>query len=80
MSISITDDAVGKTVINAQGEKIGIVSEVRQGTAYVDPNPGVSDKIKAKLGWEDSDQTDYPLQEAAVESVTSDEIHLKSNL
>lgn len=80
MSISITDDAVGKTVINAHGEKIGIVSEVRQGTAYVDPNPGVSDKIKAKLGWEDSDDADYPLQEAAVDTITSDEIRLKSNL
>ena len=80
MSISITDEAVGKTVINAHGEEVGIVSEVRQGTAYIDPNPGLTDKFKAKLGWEDSDAADYPLQEAAVETVTDDEIHLRSNL
>lgn len=80
MSISITDDAVGKTVINAHGDEIGIVSEVRQGTAYVDPNPGISDKIKAKLGWEESGEKAYPLQEASVEEVAEDEIRLKSTL
>lgn len=75
-----TDDDVGKDVVNARGDKIGIVSAVDHGTAYVDPDPGMTDKIKAKLGWEDRDDDTYPLQEQSVETVTDDEIRLRSDL
>lgn len=80
MSTTLTDDAVGKDVVNAHGNKIGIVSRVDHGTAYVDSDPGLTDEFKAKLGWEDEDGTDYPLQEASIATVTDDEIRLRGDL
>lgn len=76
----ITEDAVGKDVVAADGEKIGIVSAVRHGTAYVEPDPGITDKLKAKVGWDDVDEEDYPLQEEAVDTVKADEIRLRRDL
>lgn len=80
MSTEITDDDVGKNVVDGRGDKVGIVSAVRHGTAYVDPDPSLTDEIKAKLDWEDTGEEDYPLQEAAVAAVTDDEIRLRDNL
>lgn len=77
MSTQLTDDAVGKDVVDADGDTIGIVSAYENGTARVDPDPGLTDKFKTKLNWEDSDGEDYPLQESAVETVTTDEIRVQ---
>ncbi|WP_276299170.1 PRC-barrel domain containing protein [Halorussus lipolyticus] len=74
-----SEDDEGKSVV-ADGEEVGIVSEVEHGTAYVDPDPGITDKIKAKLDWGERDEDTYPLQEQAVDSITDDEIRLRSNL
>ncbi|WP_323190189.1 PRC-barrel domain containing protein [Halostella sp. PRR32] len=80
MRSNITDDDEGKNVVNADGEKVGMVTEVRGGTAHVDPDPGVTDKIKSKLGWGDTNDDTYPLQEANVDAVTDDEIRLRRDL
>jgi hypothetical protein len=73
----LTEDDQGKRVVSSDGEKIGMISEVRGGTAYVDPDPGMFDTIKAKLGWEDVDEDSYPLQRSEVSEVTDDEIRLR---
>ncbi len=75
--MSYTDDDVGKTVVNAEGRTVGTVTAVRHGTAYVDPDPGMFDRVKAKLGWEDVDDDTYPLQENEVSTITDDEIRLQ---
>lgn len=77
---NITDTDVGKRVVNADGETIGMISAVRSGTAYVDPDPGLGDRIRTRLGWEDVNADDYPLDETAIESVTDDEIRLTQDL
>ncbi|RDI72554.1 hypothetical protein [Halopelagius longus] len=77
MQVEVTDSEEGKDVVNERGDKIGIVSEVRHGTAYVEPDPGITDEIKAKLGWGDVDDDNYPLQEARVREITGDEIRLQ---
>jgi len=79
-TVQITDDDVGKTVVDADGDQVGIVSAVRHGTAYVDPDPGITTKLKTKLGWEDRDDDGYPLQEPAVDTVTDDQVRLRSDL
>lgn len=77
----ITDDDVGKTVVDGDGDEVGIVSAVRHGTAYVDPDPSITTKLKTKLNWDDYDEDeDYPLQEASIDRVTDDEIRLRSDL
>lgn len=78
MAIDITDADEGKAVIDSNGNQVGVVKSVEHGTAYVDPDPGITDKLMSKLGWGDSDEEDYPLQEARIETVTDDEIRLGS--
>lgn len=80
MSVNITDDAEGKTVVDADGNEVGIVADVEHGTAYVNPDPGLTDKIKANLGWGDQDVDTYPLQEESIASVSDDEIRLRRDL
>jgi len=73
----ITDDDQGKRVITEDGDEVGVVSEVRGGTAYVEPDPGMMDSIKAKLGWGDADEDTYPLDNDDVMEVTDDRIRLQ---
>lgn len=80
MAHNITEDEEGKKVVNAAGDEVGRVVEVRHGTAYVDPDPGVTDKLLSKLGWADTDEESYPLQEESIDSITDDEIRIKREL
>ena len=80
MSAQFTDDDVGKTVVNANGEDVGIVAAIEHGTAHVEPDPGMFETIKAKLGWEGSGDESYPLQETAVAEITDDHIRLEGDL
>lgn len=75
----ITDDDEGKQVVDSSGRKIGMVTEVRSGTAHVNADPGLADKIRSKLGWNKADQDDYPLETDRIDSITDDEIRLKDN-
>ncbi|WP_458204665.1 PRC-barrel domain containing protein [Haladaptatus sp. NG-SE-30] len=78
MAVSeITDDEEGKKVVDQNGDQVGIVADVEHGTAHIEPDPGLTDKVKSKLGWGDRDEDTYPLQEEAVDSVTDDEIRLQ---
>ena len=76
----LTEQDEGKTVINADGEEVGIISGFRGGQAYVDPDPGITDKIMSKLGWQDADEDDYAREADHVEQVTDDEVHLSGDL
>lgn len=78
----ITEDDEGKTVVNADGDEVGMVTEVRGETAYVDPDPGLTDAIKSNLGWEDVDTDDYPLKDDRIAGVDEDddEIRLSRDL
>lgn len=75
---TLTDDDEGKPVVNSMGDEIGIVSEVHNGAAHVKPDPGITDKIKSKLGWDQADEESYHLEEDRIDTVTDDEIRLRS--
>ena len=77
---TVSESDEGKKIVNAHGDVIGIVSGVRGGTAYVDPDPGVTDKIMSKLRWSSTDDEDYPLNQSKIDAVTDDEIRLKRDL
>lgn len=77
---TITDDDEGKPVVNANGDKIGIVAAVEGGEAHVDPDPGITDTIRSKLGWEDTSADTYSLPTDSIEEVTDDEIRLGQNV
>jgi hypothetical protein len=67
-------------VVDAHAETVEMISEVRDGTAYVDMDPGITDSIRSKLGWGDADTDDYALNTNRIDTVTDDEDRLKSNL
>jgi hypothetical protein len=76
-----TDEDEGKTVINPVGEEVGIIELVENGTAYVEPHPNWTDRIKAHIGWEDEpDMSEQPLDEKYVEEVTDDRVVLRQDL
>jgi hypothetical protein len=75
---TVTETDVGKTVVNQQGEEIGMVSGFEAGTAYVDPDPGMTDRLKSKLGWDNIDEDSYPLDDEQVHSINEDEVRLRS--
>jgi hypothetical protein len=74
---TITQDDEGKDVVDAAGEKIGMIDEVEASTAYVDPNPSLTDRIKAALDWGDVDEGDYPLPAEQISEITDDEVRLR---
>lgn len=49
---------------------------MEHGNAYVDPDPGLTDTIRSKLGWGEADQDNYQLDAASIESVSDNEIYL----
>ena len=73
---TLSDSDEGKKVVNASGESIGRVVEVRGDTAHIDPDPGMTDTIKSKLGWGESDEETYRLQASRIDTVTDDEVRL----
>lgn len=75
----ITEDERAKRVVDEAGTEIGIVDDVDDGTAYVDPEPDVRGELKMRLGWGGDEQTTYPLRHDAVDEITDDEIHLREN-
>ena len=73
---TLSDSDEGKKVVDASSENIGRVVEVEGGTAHVDPDPGLTDTIKSKLGWGESDEETYRLQASRIDTVTDDEVRL----
>lgn len=74
--VTVDDSLEGKRVVSSDGEEIGLVSGVRSSTVYVDLDPGLGDRLLARLGWDDVDQRDYPVGADAIERVTGDAVHL----
>jgi len=75
MRSNITADDEGKTVVHGN-DTVGRVVEVRNDTAYVEPDPGVAETVKSKLGWADRDEDSVALDANAIEEVTDYQVRL----
>ncbi|HMB49102.1 MAG TPA: PRC-barrel domain containing protein [Natronoarchaeum rubrum] len=75
----LTDDAVGKTVVGANGKELGVVASVENETAHVDPNPSLAEQVMSTIGWEDADEEDYRVTEDMVDHV-DEEVVLQGDL
>lgn len=73
---TITQEDEGKNVVNSNGDQIGRVVNVEHGKAHVDPDPGLTDTVRSKMGWGDDDEEDYQLDASSVDTVSDSEIHL----
>lgn len=67
----------GNRVVDVDGTVVGRVDTVRDGIAYVDPEPTVADAVVAKLGWGAIDEQPYPLRGEAVATVSNEAIRLR---
>ena len=75
-----SDDDAGKTVKNASGKEVGIVSAVEGDSLHVKPEPGIADSIKAKLGWQTTSGETATISDHAIDHITDDAIHLSGDL
>lgn len=76
---TLTDDDVGKTIVDPTGDEIGTVTAVDEhaNAMYVDADPGLTERIKTALGWGDADEDDQRLDASHVDHVTDDEVRLE---
>ena len=74
---TFTEDDIGKSVENAVGDEIGVIADVDRETAYVDPEPGMINTIKAVFDWEGSADETVPLADDAVKNITADTVQLE---
>lgn len=79
MSPQISEEDEGKEVVHGT-DTVGRVVDVEHGTAYVDPDPGMTESIMSKLGWAERDEDTYPLQDDSIESISDDQIRLKESM
>lgn len=79
MAATLTDDEVGKKVVDAEGKELGIVAKVEGNRAFVDPNPSIAEHLMAKVGWEGEDEEDYVVTEDMLARV-GDEVILRGDL
>lgn len=74
---TLTKSDEGKKVVNANGNAIGSIIEVKDGVGYVDPDPELSDSIKANLGWGDKQlENTFRLDSSNIDTISGDEVRL----
>lgn len=73
----LTAEDEGKLVVASNGDEIGMIAEVRDGTPYVETDPNVFEKMKARFEWGEPGKDAYPLETADVAEVTDDEVRLR---
>jgi len=67
---------IGKHVVNADGDRIGVLANIEDGVGYADPEPGLADRVRSRLGWGQIEEDDYPIERSQVAEITADEIRL----
>ena len=77
MTARFTDEDEGKRVVDDQGNVVGRVVEVAGGAAHVDPDPGMTDPVRSKLGLGSADGDTFTVDESSVEAITDDEIRIR---
>lgn len=76
MRTHVTAEDEGKSV-TYEDDTVGRVVEVDDGTAYVDPDPSLTETVKSKLGWAEADEESFALDESSIATIDEDEIELE---
>jgi hypothetical protein len=77
-TISKSDE--GKEVRDANGELLGLVTEIDGEQAYIDPDPDLIDGIRTLVNQGDADEDALSVHEEAIDEVTDDAIHLEESI
>lgn len=73
----LSEDDEGKKVVSGDN-KMGMITEVEGDVAYVNPDPGLMDKINSRFGSTKKDSGDFELNSDQVAEITDDEVRLTS--
>lgn len=57
---SVTADDTGKPIVDSEGNHVGIIADVSGDTVSVEPNPDITEDVRATLSWGDADD-DYQI-------------------
>ena len=76
--MEFTDSDEEKPVLDSDGREVGVVDEIRHGTAFVTPMADLDPPVLAELGWGGDDRDAYRLDGARVETVTNGQVELRS--
>jgi len=81
MSVLSTEDE-GKFLMDAEGEQLGIVTEVdpQAQVAYVEPDPDIGESWLQGLGYGDADEDDIEVPADSVATVTDSELRVDRDL
>lgn len=74
--VTATVEEAGKDVVNSAGDEIGMVTDVENGTMYVDPHPSLTDRIQTALGWGDHGEDAYAVDNDDVLRIEDDRVVL----
>lgn len=79
MARDFTDDDRGKSVFDHEGNRVGSVTGVRDGSGIIetDDDSSITDKIKSALNWDDSDDT-HELRNDDVDTIDDDGVRLRN--
>lgn len=67
---------VGKLVVAANGDEVGMVTAVSEDDVAVDPHPGLTDRALGTLGWTDADDEDVTVDADRIDRITPQAIRL----
>lgn len=78
-AVDLSRDDLDSTVIDAEGDAVGTVTEIDASgdVLFVEPEQSLTEQIKAALDWGEAGEEDYSLHVEQIESTTDDEVHLK---
>lgn len=81
MSTLSTNDE-GKYLMDAEGEQIGIVTEVdtTENVAYVEPDPDIGEAVIQGFGYGDADEDDIEVPGESVDTITDTELRVPKDL
>ena len=77
---ALTTADEGKRVLNIDGTEVGRLVDVEDGRGYVEPDPSLTETIRAKLGWGSRSDEAHPLDEGSIEKITDDAVYLRGTL
>lgn len=73
--VEMTEDEEGKDVLGPDGQTVGMVNTVEDGVIYLEPNPGITDRLTTGLGW-GSDEEGTTIETEQIEEIGSNSVRL----
>ncbi|WP_339102436.1 hypothetical protein [Haloterrigena salinisoli] len=80
MCATFSNGDVGKSVVNDNGEEVGVVASVEGDVAHVRPETDAVDSVKSSIGWEGVADAVQPLDADAVREITDHAVRLEGDL